>query len=163
MVTIDKDGKVVPPEFGPHCAYFLPFGDSLAPMPEYQTKQAAGVDLSAWWEVGVAGEYRTILPGQFQVIPTGLCSRIHPGFEGQIRSRSGLAAKHGVFVLNSPGTLDSDFEGEIKVILANIGPLTFEVRPGDRIAQMVFAPLAIAKCNIKGVPRGEGGLGSTGK
>lgn len=155
--------EIVKPEFGPHCAYFSPFEDSKSPMPEYQTELSAGVDLAAWWTPSIAWEHYTILPGQFQIIPTGLRVKICPGFEGQVRSRSGLAAKHGVFVLNSPGTVDADYDGEIKVILANMGVHTFDVRPGDRIAQMVFAPLAVANCTIKGVVRGQGGFGSTGK
>ena len=141
---------------------FAPFEDATPHLPEYQTRLSAGVDLEAWWPLGTENEYRTILPGQFQVIPTGLRVRIDPGFEGQIRSRSGLAAKYGVFVLNSPATIDSDYRGHIQVILANMGPSIFEVRPGDRIAQMVFAPVARAKCNYKDAIRGEGGFGSTG-
>ena len=141
---------------------FIPFGDATPNMPVYQTKFSAGVDIEAWWLPGTEGEFRTILPGQFQVIPTGLRVRIDQGYEGQVRSRSGLAAKFGVFVLNSPGTIDADYEGEIKVILANMGPNLFEVRPGDRIAQIVFSPVARAKCNYKDAIRGNGGFGSTG-
>ncbi len=145
-----------------YCATFHQFEGSKANLPEYQTMGSSGVDLEAWWPVSVAWEHYEILPGQFRVIPTGLWVNIEPGFEGQIRSRSGLAAKNGVFVLNSPGTIDASYKGELKIILANMGPLTFEVRPGDRIAQMVFTSVSMANCNIKEVERKDGGFGSTG-
>lgn len=141
---------------------FLPFENSTPNLPVYQTRQSAGVDVEAWWKKNVEWEHRTILTGHFQTIPTGLMVRIDQGWEAQVRSRSGLAAKHGVFVLNAPGTIDADFSGEIKVILANMGPLPFEVRPGDRIAQIVFSPVGRAKCDYKDAIRGEGGFGSTG-
>ena len=108
-----------------------------------------------------------IKPGERKMIPTGLFMEFEPGYEVQIRARSGLAAKHGVTVLNTPGTIDADYRGEIKVILVNLSDQPFEIVPGERIAQMVFLPYL--KANITEVDelddteRGAGGFGSTGK
>lgn len=131
------------------------------PIPEYMTSSAAGMDLAA----NVLGE-TCILPGEFKLISCGIKIEIPSGFEGQIRPRSGLAAKHGVTVLNSPGTIDSDYRGEIKVILINHGKNEFVVKRGDRIAQLVFSKVRRAQIreaeNLKDTLRGEGGFGHTG-
>lgn len=132
-----------------------------AAMPEYKTEGASGMDLSAL----VDGEM-TIESGSFAVIPTGLSIAMPEGMECQIRSRSGLAAKNGVMVLNSPGTIDSDYRGEICVILMNLGRSPFTVKSGDRIAQMVFARTERVSLSeqdaLPPTKRGGGGLGSTG-
>lgn len=129
--------------------------------PEYATAGSAGADLRADVPDPV-----TLAPGGRALVPTGLRVRIPEGFEAQVRSRSGLAATKGVAVLNSPGTIDSDYRGEIKVILINLGSEPFRVERGDRIAQLVFAPVVrasfgIVEC-VDETPRGEGGFGSTG-
>jgi dUTP pyrophosphatase len=127
--------------------------------PTYQTVDSAGCDVSALEEV-------VIPAGKWAMVPTGLKMEIPKGYECQIRSRSGLAAKEGVFVLNGVGTIDSDYRGEIKVLLANMGMNDYHISPGDRIAQMVFAP--INQVSFKKVgslstsERGSGGFGSTG-
>jgi dUTP pyrophosphatase len=130
-------------------------------IPEYQTQGAAGADISAFLEDAI-----TILPGDFQAIPTGLFLEIPVGFEVQIRPRSGLAFKFGVTVLNSPGTIDSDYRGEVKVILINHGKEAFVVNNGDRIAQMLVAPVVQAEFeemkSLSETQRSGGGFGSTG-
>lgn len=130
-------------------------------MPSYQTDGASGVDLRA----DLAGEL-VIPPMGRALVPTGLAAAIPPGIEGQVRPRSGLALKNGVTCLNSPGTIDADYRGEIRVILANLGSEPFTVRRGDRIAQLVFAPVLRAELRVvpelPGTPRGEGGFGHTG-
>ena len=108
------------------------------PMPAYQTAHAAGLDLLA--AVPAASPVK-IAPGERAMIPTGIAVALPPGYEGQIRPRSGIAIRHGVTVLNSPGTIDSDYRGEIQVILVNLGPESFEIRRGTRIAQMIVAPI----------------------
>ena len=131
-------------------------------LPEYQTAGAAGMDLKA-----DISEPVVLKPGEVQVIPTGLYMAIPEGYEIQVRSRSGLAAKYGIFCLNSPGTLDADWRGNTGVILANFGKNNFVVNPGDRIAQAVLNK--IEKIEWKEVSeldtteRGEGGFGHTGK
>ena len=138
----------------------LPHADGLA-LPSYATERAAGLDLAA-------ATYRDILllPGDRRIIPTGLCVAIPEGYEGQIRPRSGLALKHGLTVLNSPGTIDADYRGELGVILANLGAEPFTVERGLRIAQLVFAPCARATwervAELPATERGAGGFGSTG-
>lgn len=128
-------------------------------IPVYQTKGAVGVDLKA-----NITEPLVLYPFFRRIIPTGLKVNIKEGYEGQVRPRSGLAANNGITVLNAPGTIDSDYEGEIKVILYNSDhAATFTVYPGDRIAQMVFVPVAYADSKIVNKDRGDGGLGSTGK
>jgi len=138
----------------------LPHGEGL-PLPGHATADSAGVDLLA----AVAGEL-LLDPGARAVVPTGIAIALPPGFEAQVRPRSGLAAKHGVTVLNSPGTIDADFRGEIGVVLANLGAATFTVRRGMRIAQMVVAPVqSVAWHEVDTLPdsgRGPGGFGSTG-
>ncbi len=134
---------------------------SAWPVPEYATKQSAGVDLKANIDEPVV-----IGPLQRVVIPTGLSVALPEGTEAQVRPRSGLAAKHGVTVLNSPGTIDADYRGEIKVILVNLSDMPFTVNPGERIAQMVIARYERVTWNevvsLDVTERGEGGFGSTG-
>lgn len=131
-------------------------------MPEYATKGAAGMDLRA-----NVKETVVIAPQERTLIGTGLYLSIPEGFEAQIRPRSGLALKHGITVLNSPGTIDSDYRGEIKVLLINHADTPFEISNGDRIAQMVFAKVELGVfTTVKVLPassRGEGGYGHTGK
>ena len=130
-------------------------------IPEYKTAGAAGSDLCALLDAPV-----TIPAGKSAIIPTGLFFEIPQGYEVQVRPRSGLAAKNGVTVLNTPGTIDSDYRGEIKVILINLGDADFTVNSGDRIAQMIIAPVIQASFSIteslSETERGTGGFGSTG-
>lgn len=131
-------------------------------VPEYKTKGAAGADLCAWIEQPVSLEV-----GKSMIVPTGLYVEIPEGFEIQIRPRSGLAAKNGITVLNTPGTIDCDYRGEIGVILINHGTQPFNIAKGDRIAQMVVAPVVraefVAADELDVTERGAGGFGSTGK
>ncbi len=131
-------------------------------LPKYETVGSSGMDLSANINSSI-----DIPPGQTAIIPTGLSVSIPQGYEIQIRPRSGIAAKKSVTVLNTPGTVDSDYRGEIKVILINLGKLSFTVEKGDRIAQMVICPVIKAKLkeveDLNTTSRGEGGFGSTGK
>ncbi len=142
----------------------LPHGRGLTP-PAYQTADAAGMDLVA----AVPEDTPLVLPpGRFGMIPTGLVIALPPGFEAQVRPRSGLAAKFGVTVLNSPGTIDADYRGEINVLLVNHGDAPFTVRRGERIAQMVIAPVTRARLvpaigDLSTTTRGSGGFGSTGR
>jgi dUTP pyrophosphatase len=132
-----------------------------AVIPEYKTSGAAGADICALLDAPL-----TIPAGKFAMVPTGLFFEIPEGYEVQIRPRSGLAAKNGVTVLNTPGTIDSDYRGEIKVILINLGAADFTINSGDRIAQMVVAPVTQAAFSITDslseTERGAGGFGSTG-
>ena len=132
------------------------------PIPEYATEQSAGVDLRANIEDGILLE-----PLGRALVGTGLYIQLPKGFEAQIRPRSGLAAKHGITVLNAPGTIDADYRGEIKVILINLSHQSFVVNPGERIAQMVIAAHEKVEFNVVDkldeTARGEGGFGSTGK
>jgi dUTP pyrophosphatase len=136
-------------------------GTVETPAPLYQSAEAAGMDLAA-----AVADDAVILPGQRALIPTGWALAIPPGFEGQVRPRSGLALRHGVTVLNTPGTIDADYRGEVKVVLANFGDEPFTVRHGDRIAQLVIAPVVRATLRIttslEATDRGAGGYGSTG-
>lgn len=131
-------------------------------MPEYQTQQAAGVDLRANLE-----EEITLLPLQRQLVGTGLFIELPLGYEAQIRPRSGLAAKYGITVINSPGTIDSDYRGEIKICLVNLSNEPFTIKDGERIAQMVIARHETAQfvlvTKLSETERGEGGHGHTGK
>jgi dUTP pyrophosphatase len=141
----------------------LPHGEGLA-LPAYQSTEAAGLDLLA----AVPQDAPLVLaPGKHAMVPTGLAIALPPGFEAQVRPRSGLAAKHGVTVLNSPGTIDADYRGEISVILINHGAAPFTIHRGERIAQMVIAPVVQAQLvPVVGLPatdRGSGGFGSTGR
>ncbi len=140
----------------------LPHAEGL-PLPQYQTERAAGMDLVA----ALAEDETIFLPmGERALIPTGLTMAIPPGFEGQIRPRSGLALSYGVTVLNSPGTIDADYRGEVKVLLVNLGLETFTIERGTRIAQFVLAPITrgsfVVVAEIEDSGRGGGGFGSTG-
>ncbi len=141
----------------------LPHADGL-PLPAYETAHAAGMDLRC-----AAAEDAPIVlrPGERAAVPTGLCLAIPEGFEGQVRPRSGLALRDGVTCLNTPGTIDADYRGEVQVILINLGPSDVTLARGDRIAQFVIAPVTRAAwaevSELGGTPRGEGGFGSTGR
>ena len=138
---------------------WLPHGEGL-PAPSYATDGAAGLDV-------VAAEDVTLGPGERHAVATGFSIAIPAGFEVQVRPRSGLALKHGITCLNTPGTIDHDYRGEVKVILANLGGEPFEVRRGERIAQLVPAPVqkaAFREVEALGeTSRGAGGFGSTGR
>ncbi|PTW49173.1 dUTP pyrophosphatase [Sphingomonas faeni] len=137
----------------------LPHGEGL-PLPAYATKGAAGMDV-------VAAEALTLAPGQRAAVATGFAIAIPVGHEVQVRPRSGLALKHGVTCLNTPGTIDSDYRGEVKVILANLGQEPFAIARGDRIAQLVPAVVLRASLDevatLDDTSRGAGGFGSTGR
>ena len=137
----------------------LPHGDGL-PLPAYGSEHAAGLDV-------VAAESLTLAPGARHAVATGFAIAIPHGYEVQVRPRSGLALKHGLSVLNTPGTIDSDYQGEVKVILANLGDAPFEIVRGERIAQLVPAPVQRATFeevdDLDATARGAGGFGSTGR
>ncbi len=140
----------------------LPHGADL-PLPSYQSAQAAGLDLVA----AVPADAPVVLaPGGRALIPTGVTIALPPGFEAQVRPRSGLAARHGVTVLNSPGTIDADYRGELQVVLVNLGSESFSVGRGMRIAQLVISPVLQASWadadRLDRTPRGVSGFGSTG-
>ncbi len=136
--------------------------DNELPLPSYATEGSAGMDVYAEVAVPV-----TIMPGCTALVPTGIAIALEPGYECQVRSRSGLAAKSGIFALNAPGTIDSDYRGEIKVILSNFGTEPFTIERGDRIAQLVVARYEkVEWAQAESLPetgRGAGGFGSTGK
>lgn len=138
--------------------------DNKLPLPKYETKLAAGADLRA--SLGI-GEKLSIKPGQRVLIPTGLSFEIAPGFEVQVRPRSGLSLKTSLLVVNSPGTIDADYRGEVKIIMGNFGDTDEIIEHGDRVAQMVLMPITQAKFeiveNLTDTDRGTGGFGSTGK
>ena len=141
----------------------LPHGEGLA-LPEYHSADAAGLDLLA----AVPEDSPLMLsPGQRALVPTGLTIALPSGYEAQVRPRSGLASKHGVTVLNSPGTVDADYRGEIGVLLINHGGVPFPIRRGERIAQMVIAPVVRVElapaAELSATKRGGGGFGSTGR
>ena len=140
----------------------LPHGQDL-PLPSYETSEAAGMDLRAAVPEDAP---LTLKPGARELVPTGFAMAIPPGFEAQIRPRSGLALKHGLSLVNAPGTIDSDYRGEIKIILINQGDEDFEISRGMRIAQMVIAPVLQAAIepvtSLEDTARGAGGFGSTG-
>ena len=146
------------PDLVPVLVKRLPHGEGLD-LPAYATDGAAGMDL-------VSAEDVILGPGQRHAVATGLAIAIPPGFEIQVRPRSGLALKHGITVPNTPGTIDSDYRGELKVILINHGADPFAVRRGDRVAQLVLAPVTRAGwlevTELEQTARGEGGFGSTG-
>jgi len=140
----------------------LPHAEGL-PLPAYETAQAAGMDLRA----AVPEDEPLVLhPGSRFPVPTGLAFALPPGFEGQVRPRSGLAFKSGVTCLNTPGTADADYRGEVKVILINLGEEAVTIRRGDRIAQLIVAPVVQARWaevdSLEETARGAGGFGSTG-
>lgn len=136
----------------------LPHGEGL-PLPAYATEGAAGMDV-------VSAEDVTLAPGARHAVATGLSMAIPQGYEIQVRPRSGLALKHGISVPNTPGTIDSDYRGELKVILINLGSEPFVIQRGDRVAQLVLAPVVQAAwdevAQLDATERGEGGFGSTG-
>ncbi|HTL37287.1 MAG TPA: dUTP diphosphatase [Kofleriaceae bacterium] len=133
-----------------------------AMLPRYQTADAAGMDLHAALDAPMQ-----VAPGAVVAVPTGVAMAIPRGFEGQVRPRSGLAAKHAVTVVNAPGTIDSDYSGEVKVLLINHGREPFVIEPGHRIAQLVVAPVSQAELvevdELPTTERGAGGFGSTGR
>jgi dUTP pyrophosphatase len=141
----------------------LPHGEGLA-LPAYQSAHSAGLDLLAAVPEDAP---LTLSPGQFALVPTGLTMALPANYEAQVRPRSGLAAKHGVTVLNAPGTIDADYRGEIGVLLINHGPAPFVIRRGERIAQMVIAEVVRAELvpatSLSATKRGGGGFGSTGR
>ncbi len=136
-------------------------GTKDIPLPEYMSEHASGVDLRA----AVDGPL-SIAPGEVQLVPTGLYVAIPPGFEGQVRARSGLALRHGLFVVNAPGTIDSDYRGEVGVILGNFGREPYVVQRGARIAQLVFQRVVRAELELRDslaqTRRNDGGFGHTG-
>jgi len=136
----------------------LPHGQGLD-LPRYATEGAAGMDV-------LSAEDLTLAPGSRHAVATGLAVAIPPGYEIQVRPRSGLALKHGISVPNTPGTIDSDYRGELKVILINHGTEPFAIRRGDRVAQLVVAPVTLAEwsevAELDETERGSGGFGSTG-
>lgn len=138
----------------------LPHNTDL-PLPAYETAESAGMDLAAAIDAPI-----TLAPGARAMVPTGLAIALPAGYEAQVRPRSGLAAKNGVTVLNTPGTVDADYRGEVKVILINLGDDTFQIDRGMRIAQVVIAPVTQASfAEVDTLPetaRGSGGFGSTG-
>ncbi len=138
----------------------LPQGDGLA-LPDYKSEHAAGADLCA-----AVREQLTLLPGARALVPTGFSIALPVGYEAQVRPRSGLAIRNGVTCLNSPGTIDADYRGEVQVVLANFGTEPFVVRRGDRIAQLIVSPVARAAFEVVDelppTERGGGGFGSTG-
>jgi len=139
----------------------LPHNADL-PLPAYETAYSAGMDLRA-----AVSEDRTLAAGARALVPTGLAIALPAGFEAQVRPRSGLALKHGVTCLNTPGTIDADYRGEVQVLLINLGEAPFVIRRGDRIAQMVIAPVTQGAWTevdtLDETARGAGGFGSTGK
>lgn len=146
--------------------HVLPHGQGL-PLPEYATAHAAGMDLRAALP---ESEGWTLQPGERRLVPTGLTLAVPVGFEAQVRPRSGLALRHGVTVLNAPGTIDADYRGEVAVLLVNHGTEPFELHRGDRIAQLLVAPVArwqwepeTQLAALGETERGEGGYGSTGR
>lgn len=137
-------------------------GASDLPPPSYMSEQASGLDLRAAVSAPV-----TLAPGDFQLIPAGVRIALPAGYEGQVRPRSGLASKNGLTVLNTPGTIDADYRGEVCVLLINHGPQPFTINRGDRIAQLVVSPVARVRVEsvdeLDTTARGEGGFGHTGQ
>ncbi len=135
---------------------------SAVPLPAYMTEQSSGMDLCAFLEKEI-----TLHPGQRKLIPTGISVAIPEGFEGQVRPRSGLAMRHGIGLINAPGTIDADYRGEIAILLINFGDEPFVVRSGDRIAQMIITRVARATWEevdvLPSTARQEGGFGHTGR
>lgn len=130
-------------------------------LPAYETEGSSGMDIRAWIENDIILE-----PGDIKLVPTGISISVPPGYEAQIRPRSGLALKHGIGLVNSPGTIDSDYRGEIGIIMANFGKEPFTIRRGDRIAQMVIAKICHARIlevnDLDSTTRGDGGFGHSG-
>jgi dUTP pyrophosphatase len=143
------------------CRLF-PERDKDLPLPRYMSPGSSGLDLAA----AIDGEW-TLTPGEIRLIPTGLAVAIPPGYEGQVRPRSGLALKYGLSLINSPGTIDSDYRGEIGLAVINLGPDSFTVRRGDRLAQLVIHRVYQADVQVvarlEDTPRGSGGFGHSGR
>lgn len=141
--------------------WLLPFEQQDLPLPSYETAGSAGMDVAA-----ALREPLTIAPGEIVLVPTGFAVAIPPGFEIQVRPRSGLAVKHGITIVNSPGTIDADYRGEVKIGLINLGREPFTLRRGDRVAQLVLAPVArgvlLPVGQLDTTERGGGGFGHTG-
>jgi dUTP pyrophosphatase len=141
--------------------HIMKCGEISGVLPAYATTGSAGMDITA-----ALSEQLILEPGAIVMIPTGIAIALPQGFECQVRSRSGLAAKHGIFALNAPGTIDSDYRGEIKVILANSGKASYAIQPGERIAQLVIARYETVQWelvdSLNETERGTGGFGSTG-
>lgn len=139
-----------------------PKQDADLPLPRYHSELAAGMDVAA-----AVRQPLDIAPGDIQLVPTGFAVAVPPGFEMQVRPRSGLAIKHGITVVNSPGTIDADYRGEVKIGLINLGSTTFTVNRGDRIAQLVLAPVSRALIEtvteLNDTGRGAGGFGHSGR
>ena len=137
-------------------------GTGSVPLPSYQSAQAAGLDLCADLAAPVS-----MAPGERRLVGTGFALALEPGFEAQVRPRSGLTLRHGITVLNTPGTVDADYRGEVKVLLVNLSAEPFVVEPGMRIAQLVVSPVARAELEpcteLDETARGSGGYGSTGR
>ena len=140
----------------------LPHGEGL-PLPHYASDLAAGCDLAAAVPVETP---LTLQPGGRALVPTGLALSLQPSYEAQVRPRSGLALKHGITVLNAPGTIDADYRGEVQVLLVNLGQAPFTIERGLRIAQLVLAPVTravfVPTADLDATARSEGGFGSTG-
>lgn len=138
-----------------------PAADGDLPLPAYATQLASGMDVCA-----AIREPQTLQPGEIALMPSGFAAALPPGYEFQVRPRSGLAVRHGVTVVNAPGTIDADYRGEIKIGLINLGQEPFTIRRGDRIAQLVLAPVVRAVWRVTGplteTVRGAGGFGHTG-
>ncbi|MCI5224951.1 MAG: dUTP diphosphatase [Candidatus Electrothrix sp. AR4] len=131
------------------------------PLPGYASVQAAGMDAAA-----ALSEDTVLRPGEIRLVPTGFAVALPEGFELQVRPRSGLAVKHGITVVNAPGTIDADYRGEVKVALVNLGQISYTVRRGDRVAQLILAPVCQARLQVvqelEATERGSGGFGHTG-
>ena len=136
--------------------------ESATPLPSYQTAHAAGIDLMADLDGRIE-----MAPGERRAVPTGIAIEIPEGYEGQVRPRSGRAIKEGLAMINSPGTIDADYRGEVKVLLVNLGQVPIIIEPGDRIAQLVITPVVRAEIvevdSLTDTPRGSGGFGHTGR
>jgi dUTP pyrophosphatase len=141
--------------------------DRGVPLPDYATAGAAGADIRANLDAAERDRGLTLQPMERRVVPTGLCAAVPEGWEIQVRPRSGLALRHGITLPNTPGTIDADYRGPLGVLLVNLGSEPYTVRHGERIAQLVVAPVARAAFEVVGgltdTPRGAGGFGSTGR
>ena len=144
-----------------------PEADREIPLPAYETAGAAGADIRANLPANIRAQGLTLAPMQRRIVPTGIRVEIPQGFEIQIRPRSGLALKHGITLPNTPGTIDSDYRGQLGVLLVNLGDQPYLIHHGDRIAQMIVAPVVQARfeltSTLSDTPRGQGGFGSTGR
>lgn len=142
-------------------SWLLPEGERDIALPEYETSGSAGMDVGA-----AVNSQVTITPGEIVLVPTGFCVAIPKGFEIQVRPRSGMAVRHGVTIVNSPGTIDSDYRGEVKIGLINLGKDEYTIRRGDRVAQLILAPVSAASWilvkELDETERGDGGFGHTG-